>query len=166
MLLMLLGSAQASGVYKCTLEGRTVFTDRPCFSDEPPIDLPPVNHEAAVPAPSGKELAKRYDQRISKGKAARDKADAAFVKQQQDASKRADTNRAAILDHRVLKGMTASEVKSALGEPDSIDASGTWLFHGDGKRTTIQFDAKGVSKVQSKSDQLSNKKKNGRSHRR
>ena len=75
------------------------------------------------------------------------------MKQHATSQQRETKVRAAIIDHRVIKGMTGDEVRRVLGEADEKSVSGSWLYHRDGKAITVNFDNDGVSAVSSKSDQ-------------
>ena len=152
------------GIYKCVLEGHTVYTQVPCYSDEPPMDLPPPNTEAAMPAPSNAELAKRYDKDLAEQKALRNLDDDIFVRQVEVARERANAVRAAVLSHRVLKGMDRSQVESALGPPAQVDGN-RHVYVQNGQQTTVIFGRQGVTSVATKT--ITNKgPRNGRRNRR
>lgn len=142
--LLLLATAAHAEVYKCVVAGKTSYTDRPCAAGAEPAALPPL---MAVPSRPSADLAAGHDARINRDKASRDKADAAFVKSHAEKTAREKAVRAAIIDHQVVKGMTASEVDSALGSADETLPNGTRRYRRDGQRTTVTFKDGVVSSV-------------------
>ena len=122
ILCLLLPLAASAEVYRCTVEGRTVFTDRPCAANAQPAQLPPLQITEDF---DGGDLAKQHDDRIARQKKARDDADAAFVKQHTEQREREARIRAAIIDHEAVPGMTLSQLDSALGSPDQEDRDGS-----------------------------------------
>ena len=152
-ILLLLSAAAQAEVYKCVADGKTTYADRPCDAAALPAVLPPLN---TIQRKSGDDLAKRHDERLSKDKKARDVADAEFVKQRAAQIERDQIMRKAIIDHRVIKGMTPSEVESALGAADEKLPDGGWRYRRDGQRVSIGFKEGEVSSVSTTSE---NKKK-------
>lgn len=155
VLLALVGlSVQASTVYRCEKDGHVTFTDRACAGAAPYL----VPYEASAPVvlapPSNfeRELARQYDQRLARNKSARDQADAKWLKDQKGLRDRAAAVRKAIIEHRVIVGMSTDEVKSALGEPDRVQKSEThgtdketWTYLDNGARRTVNFKRGAVS---------------------
>lgn len=135
ILLLLAGPAHAE-VYKCVAAGKTTYSDRPCDAAARPATLPPLN---TIQRKTGDDLAKSYDERLSRDKAARDEADAEFVKNHAKKVAREKAVRAAIIDHRVVEGMTPSEVDSALGFAEETRPDGSRRYHRDGQRITVRF---------------------------
>jgi hypothetical protein len=158
-LLLLVLPAQAA-VYKCAVDGRSVYSDKPCKAGDAPARLPAITSMQAT-KPSA--LSKQYDKDLSDSTKKRDKADAAFVKENTTEVERQKAVRTAIIEHRVIKHMKAAEVKSVLGEPDSQEVNGRWVYRRDGKLITVTFGEDGVSAVTSKSDKP---KKSHARHRR
>ncbi len=151
LLLLLLSAPAPAAVYKCVVAGSTTYSDRPCDAAAEPAALPPLNTIDRVP---GDDLAKRHDERLGRDKQARDKADAAFVKDHGERKAREKTVRDAILDHRAISGMSPSEVESALGSASEKTPDGSWRYRRDGQRITVTFkDGKvhGISTTQEKS---------------
>ncbi len=148
LLLLVINAAQAA-VYKCVVAGQTSYSDQPCAKAAAPAVLPPLN---TMQRKAGDDLGKQYDERLSRDKAARDKSDAAFVKQHADQAARDKAIRAAIIDHRVVEGMTPSQVESALGTAEEKRADGSWRFRRDGQRISVGFKDGRVSSVSSSSE--------------
>lgn len=65
-----------SKVYRCEVDGVAVWTDRACAAGDLPADLPALG---TVPALKGADLAKRYDERTKRERAAHDKARSAWL---------------------------------------------------------------------------------------
>lgn len=144
LILLLLSATVQAEVYKCVAAGKTLYADRPCNAAAQPAVLPPLNTIQRKP---GDDLAKSYDQRLSRGKQARDTADAAFVKDHAIKTERDKIMRKAIIDHRAIKGMTPSEVESALGSADEKLPDGGWRYRRDGQRVSVGFKDGEVSSV-------------------
>lgn len=144
LLLLLAATTAHAEVYKCTVAGAVTYTDKPCEANAEPADLPPLH---AVPGKKSGDLAKQFDERIEKGRSARDKADAVFVKQQAQKTAREKAVRKAIIDHEVIEGMTPSEVQSALGHADETLPDGRWRYRRDRERITVRFKDGRVSGV-------------------
>ncbi|MES2683265.1 MAG: DUF4124 domain-containing protein [Pseudomonadota bacterium] len=142
-LLMLSTTAKAE-VYKCVAAGKTSYSDRPCETGAEPAVLPPLN---TIQPKAGDDLAKRYDERLSRDKKARDQADAAFVRDHAARSAREKTVRKAIIDHQVIEGMSGGEVESSLGQADEKRPDGSWRYLRDGQRIIVRFRDGEVSSV-------------------
>lgn len=144
LILLLLSATAQAEVYKCVTAGKTSYADRPCDAAAQPATLPPLNTIERKP---GDDLAKRYDERLSRDKSARDIADAEFVKQRAAQVQREKIMRKAIIDHEVIQGMTPSEVESALGTADEKLPDGRWRYRRNGQRVSIGFNEGEVSSV-------------------
>jgi len=138
-------SAGAKPVYKCEEGGTITFTDQPCAPGARAAELPDLVI-TAPPTPSQQDLARSHDARLGRERAARAREDAEWLKQHAAAEERAARVRKAILEHRVIRGMTFAEVKRALGEPDQVssgDSYGTdkasWVYRRDGRTRTVNF---------------------------
>jgi hypothetical protein len=147
LLALLAGPLSATGpvIYKC-LEGASVtYTDRPCHPQARAAELPPL----VVTAPPGRaerELARAHQDRIARDAAERDRRDADWVKQHNGRRDREERVRRAIVEQRVIKGMTMDEVRRALGEPDQVatgesygTAKETWTYTRHGETRTVNF---------------------------
>lgn len=134
---LLLPVAARAEVYRCVQDGQVTYTDRPCAKDATPAELPPLN--VAAPGKAA-DLAAEHDRAVQAGKQKRDAADAKFVQEQGEKQARAKQVRQAILDHRALTGMTASELDSALGAPDQRSGENgneRWTYHENDHRLTV-----------------------------
>ena len=137
--------AGATPVYKCQEKGKITYTDRPCSATATASTLPML---VVTDPPSATEraLARAHDERIARGQAERDRDDEAWLKGHELAKDRAERVRKAIIGHKVIKGMTAAEVRQSLGEPDEVARSEsfgsdkeTWTYEGDGEKRTVNF---------------------------
>jgi hypothetical protein len=144
-LLLLPGFAGAKPVYKCEENGKMTYTDQPCAPGARAAQLPGLI-VTAPPTASEQDLARAHAARMAGLTAARDRDDAQWLKQHANRKDRDARVRKAIIEHRVIKGMTFSEVKQALGEPQEVQggdsygtAKTTWVYSGDGKRRAVNF---------------------------
>ena len=138
-------SAGAKPVYKCEEKGVITYTDRPCSPGAATAALPDLI-VTSPPTRSEQELAREHEARIERQRAARDRDDAQWLKDHANRRDREARVRKAILEHKVIKGMTFGEVKQALGEPQEIvggDSYGTdkttWVYAGGGARRSVNF---------------------------
>lgn len=154
--LLLLSASAHAEIYKCVAGGKTSYSDRPCDTSAEPAALPPLN---TIPQKPGDDLVKSYDERLSRGKAARDQADAEFLKSHAVKTAREKAVRAAIINHQAIKGMTPGEVESALGSADEKRADGSWRYRRDDQRITVNFEGGEVSGVSVKTERNREKDK-------
>lgn len=154
LIFLLLSTPARAEIYKCVTAGKTLYSDRPCDAAAQPAALPPLN---TIQRKEGDDLAKSYDDRLSREKKARDAADAAFVKDHAEKTARAKSIRTAIIDHRAIKGMTPGEVESALGSADEKLPDGSWRYRREGQRITVNFEAGEVSGVSVKTEKTKGK---------
>ena len=138
-------SGATATVYKCDDHGKLTYTDRPCDAGAIATELPMLNI-AAEPTASERALARRHDERLGQAIGARDRDDAAWLKEHARSADREARVHKAIVEHRVIKGMTAEEVNQSLGTPDQVASSEsfgsdkeTWTYTVDGKTRTINF---------------------------
>ena len=137
MAVLLVPVAAVAEVYRCTQDGHSVYTDRPCSAEAAPADLPPIH---LTPAGKSADLAGEHDARIQRGRERRDAADAKFVQAEQARQAREKKIRAAIIDHRAEVGMSASELHSALGAPDARSGESgreRWTWNENDHRLTV-----------------------------
>ena len=139
-------------VYKCVVASRMVYQDRACDIEGKPATLPPIT---TIKRHDRDDLAKRYDERLSREKKSRDISDAAFLKDHAAKIEREKAVRKAIIDHQVIRGMTPSEVESAMGPADEKLPEGGWRYRRDGQRTSIAFKDGQVSSVSTTSEKKS-----------
>lgn len=143
----------AAPVFKCEADGKVTYTDRPCAPEAQPHALP----QAIVvepPARSERELARQHDARIQREAGTRDQADAEWLKNHRVRKDREERVRNAIIRKEAIKGMSAEEVRRALGEPEKIARSEshgspkeTWTYAGEGESRTVNFKNGEVSSV-------------------
>jgi len=138
-------SAGAKPVYKCEENGTITYTDQPCATGARAAELPGLI-VTAPPTRAEQDLARAHEARIAGMRAARDRDDAEWLKQHANREDRAARVRAAIIAHKVIKGMTFAEVEQSLGEPQEVqggDSYGTdkttWIYTEGGKRRTVNF---------------------------
>lgn len=137
---VLLALQADAAVYRCEVNGRRVYTDQPCAPNAAPHELPGV---LSVPAGEEADLAGDYDARTERERASRKKEDAAWLKSHEAA--RAENARmdAAIAERKVLKGMSADQVRRALGRPDEVErGAGTeqWTYGSGKTRQVVNFE--------------------------
>ena len=145
------GLALAAGpalaeIYRCQVDGLTVFSDRPCEGGTP-LALPPP-----TVIPRGDEAAAReYDQRIEAGRRVRDAADAKWLDGHQARQAQQERSRSARIAGTVVQGMLPGDVRALLGSPDEVRGSDTgeqWLYRsGNGVTRTITFRDGAVARV-------------------
>lgn len=164
----LLPTLVSAEVYRCEREGRTVYTDVPCAAGaRPQVPSAPaaVVTGAGVPA----EVAKQYDERMAREKKARDEADAQWLEAHESRKAEEARIRAALIEGRVIAGMTPAQVRQVLGGPDEIShevAGGRnierWEYRGKGRKRSVSFEdgrVTGASDRASKSKTHKNRKK-------
>ncbi|MES2884299.1 MAG: DUF4124 domain-containing protein [Pseudomonadota bacterium] len=154
LILLLLSGPVRAEIYKCVTAGKTTYSDRPCDAAAEPATLPPLN---TIQRKKADDLAKSYDERLSRDKAARDQADAEFVKNHVRKAARDKAVRTAIINHQAIKGMTPGEVESALGSAEEKLPDGSWRYRRDGQRITVQFEEGEVSGVSVKTEKTKGK---------
>ena len=142
-MLLLSYPAGARPVYKCEEGGKIVYTDQPCSPDARAATMPGLI-VTAPPSASQRDLAHAWDERIARERAERDRGDAEWLKRHGERKDRDARVRRAMIEHKVVKGMTFDEVRQALGEPDRIasgDSYGTgkdsWTYERLGR--TVNF---------------------------
>jgi hypothetical protein len=142
---LLSAAVSATPVYKCEEGGAITYTDRPCSPAATAHELPGL--VVTVP-PTGpeRELAARHDARAAREGSERERADAEWLKRHAEQRDREDKVREAILAKRVIKGMTADEVRRALGDPEQVsggESFGTdkesWTFRVGSETRVVNF---------------------------
>ena len=138
-------SAGAKPVYKCEEGGQITFTDQPCASGAQAAELPALI-VTTPPTRSEQDLARAHQQRLDRARAERERDDAQWLKEHGNRKDREARVRKAILEHRVIKGMTFGEVEQALGEPQEIQggdsygtAKTTWVYADGRARRSVNF---------------------------
>ena len=135
------GPAGARPVYKCEEGGNVTFTDQPCSPDATAATLPGLI-VTAPPTQSQRDLARSWDERNARATADRDRSDAEWLKQHHGRKDREQRVRKAMIEHRVVKGMTFDEVKQALGEPQGRSGGDSY---GTDKETWTYADGRTVN---------------------
>lgn len=137
MLLLVVVPAEAV-VYRCEVDGKPVYTDKPCAAGVAPHPMPQIS---TVPAAGDSDLAKEHDARIERSRKARDQEDAVWLKSHEARKAEEARMNAAIVERKVLKEMTPDQVRRALGSPDQVErGSGAeeWVYgSGKTKRTVL-----------------------------
>lgn len=130
-------SEAAAAVYRCEVDGAAVYTDRPCAADAQPHAMAPIG---TVPAAAAADLVADHDRRRARQFDARERADAAWL--EAHARRRENEARidAAVAERRVVKGMSADQVRGALGSPDAVareDGRERWTYGRGKQRRTV-----------------------------
>ena len=139
-----------AAVYRCEVAGQLVYTDKPCAAGVAPHAMPGLS---TVPSGADADLAKQYDQRRQQDLTDKRKDDAEWLKAYE--MRRAEDERmgAAAAEGRVLKDMSADQVRRALGGPDEVarSADGEEWIYGSGKtRQAIVFKQGRVVRISGK----------------
>lgn len=143
-------SAGTAPVYKCEENGAITYTDQPCSATAAAHQLPAAI-VVAPPSRSELERARTHDSRLARDRAERDRADGEWLTQHAQRRDREARVRKAIVEHRVIKGMTMAEVRQALGEPDDVAGGDSF---GSDKATWTYTDAAGTRVVNFKSGEV------------
>jgi hypothetical protein len=143
--LSLASPAAAQPVFKCEDKGTIIYTDQPCAPGARAAPLPDVI-VVRPPSQSQRELARAHDDRLARDRADRDRGDAGWLQEHARRQDRDERVRKAIIEHRVIKGMTMDEVRQALGEPERVQAAEnygtakeTWTYLANGQARTVNF---------------------------
>lgn len=143
ILLAAAGVARAE-VFRCEHEGRKTFTDTPCDAEAQPIEVAEPLSMQAIP---GSDLATRYDERRARERRERIGADSRWLEQYDRAKADQERVRKALVEGRVVAGMSQQQVRQIWGEPSDVqlhidqDASRErWVYRsprgkGQGTRT-------------------------------
>lgn len=130
-----------AAVYRCTEQGRLVYTDHPCAAETEPAQLPALT---TVPATKNvPDLARQYDDEARHEAEARAAADRDWLARHGEREARERQIRKATLEHRLTPGMTRAQVRQSLGAPTRIeDADGPaerWFYEDGGEHRTVRF---------------------------
>jgi hypothetical protein len=139
-------------VYRCEVGGKLEFSDRPCAAGAPALELAPTNTMQAHPG--DRALAEQHDKRGVASRKAQAAADADWKRAYAARKKKEAQIREGQIKGKVVAGMTASQVRSILGEPTSSQTQDgeagsqeTWTFRKDGSTQTVQFKGGQVTRV-------------------
>lgn len=133
-------TSTAAPVYRCEIEGRVVYTDRPCGQGAAPRQLPAL---VTLPAAPPTELTMERGRREAEAREAHDRESAAWLKAHEAGKVEEARMRAAVDEGRILKGMSADQVRRALGSPDEVERSGPseeWIYGSGKARQTVAFE--------------------------
>lgn len=135
-----LESSAAAAVFRCTTEGRTLYTDRPCRAGDAPHALPWLG---LMPAGPQADLAAEHDDRRERIREARQRDDAAWLEAHSERKEHDRRMEQAIGEKRTSPGMSADQVRRALGRPDAIkrDRQGGehWTYRDGKKQRTVRL---------------------------
>lgn len=135
----------AAEVYRCQRDGQTVFTDQPCGGEPLELSAP------TIIAPEDDGLARAHDERVRHGRERRQAADAEWLEQHAERRAREERIRSARLARVAVEGMTAADVRQALGAPDQVtagDGGERWTYRLEGgSRQVVSFRDGQVSSV-------------------
>ncbi len=154
---VLFSGASGAAVYRCERDGAVVYADKPCAAGAKPADLPAAIVVPAGPAPN---LLKLAEEREAKARAARDRADAEWLKTHEEEKAEAEQVRAGRIADEVVEGMSVADVRRLRGEPAVISnttgKSGpreTWSYVLDnGSRLHVTFSNGKVSAIRTKQE--------------
>ncbi len=131
----------AGQVYRCQVDGRTVYTDRACTPESTPLALPPLQD---VPADGVNHSAvRRFNERAAAQAQAQRQADAAWLADYEVRRQREQAVRTALVHGDVIRGMTPAEVRRAWGAPTresgKMGKSATWVYVNGRARRSVSF---------------------------
>jgi hypothetical protein len=130
-----------AAVFRCMQEGRPLYTDRPCRAGEAPHALPGLG---VVPAGGQADLAAEHDARRERMLDSRQRDDKAWLEAHGQRQARDRRVESAIRGKRAAPGMSADEVRRALGHPDSVkrDRKGgeRWTYRDGKKQRTVHLE--------------------------
>jgi hypothetical protein len=141
-LVMALAATEAvAAVFRCTQDGRALYTDRPCRAGETPHALPRLG---LTPAGPQADLAAEHDERRSRNREMRQRDDAAFLEAHTERKAQDRRMERAIGAKRTAPGMSADQVRRALGRPDAVkrDHKGgeRWIYREGKKKKTVRLE--------------------------
>lgn len=130
-----------AAVFRCTEDGRALYTDRACRAGHPPHALPWVG---VVPAGEQADLAGEHDARRERTRASRQRDDAAWLEAHSDRQAHDRSMERAVREKRTAPGMSADQVRRALGRPDSVkrDRKGgeRWTYREGKTQRTVRLE--------------------------
>ncbi len=123
------------------VDGKTFYTDTPCQPGATPVPLPPIT--PIDRQPTSTPMTRQFDAEARRDAATKRKADEASSKAYAANKAHEEAVRSAIIEHRLIKGMSASELRQSIGEPTRIDYEGTpserWLYQNGRDRRMLIF---------------------------
>lgn len=137
----------AAEVYRCSENGKPVYTDRPCHPGAAAAQLPPLT--PIDRQPTSTPLTRQFDAEARADASRKRQADAEWSRNYAARKAHDEGVRSAIIEHRLIKGMTMDEVRRSIGEPTRIDGEAGdqphWTYQNGRERRTLVF-AGGVLK--------------------
>jgi hypothetical protein len=128
-------------VYRCTVDGKTIYTDKPCQPGAAPTTLPPIT--SIDRQPTSTPMTRQFDVDARREAASNHNANSARLDAYAAQKAHDDAVRSATIAHRVIMGMTVSEVRQSIGEPTRIDFEGTpnerWIYQNGRDCHTLSF---------------------------
>lgn len=142
--LCLCASAVRAEVYRCEGPKGAVYTDRPCAAGAAPAQLAPAT---VVDTVTNEALAREWDERIERERAAGRAANEAWREDHERRDKDKRAIRKALRERRVIKGMSERDVRGLLGQPDASERDAgpkgdkeKWTYtRDDGSTQTVSF---------------------------
>lgn len=135
-----IGAPAVAAVFRCTVDGQALYTDRPCRAGDAPHALPLVGR---MPAGAQADLAGQHEVRRQRLRDAREFEDASWL--EAHAARKAHDRRMenAIRQKRAAPGMSTDQVRRALGRPDRVEreAGGgeRWTYREGRKQRSVRF---------------------------
>lgn len=135
-----IGVTAEAAVFRCSVDGQTLYTDRPCRAGDVPHDLPWLGR---IPAGEQADLVGDHDARRQRLRESREHDDAAWL--EAHAARQAHDRKMerAVREKRTAPGMSTDQVRRALGRPDAIkrDPGGVerWTYREGRKQRTVRF---------------------------
>jgi len=134
----------ADEIYRCQIDGRTVFSDKPCGAAAERIDVPPPMIMPAGPKADLLGEAERRDQAAAARKA---QAEAEWTAEYEARKAQEEKLRAARIADEIVTGMTPEDVRRLRGDPVTVATSQsgksqrmTWSYLlEDGSRLHVKF---------------------------
>ena len=146
-ILLVTSPIASAEIYRCERQGLAVFTDVPCDTDAAPLQIQTPN---LIEAGLAADLARQHDERLKQEHGERDQADALWLQAHEQAKSREQNTRRAIVEGRVIKGMTAAQVRQVWGEPTEVqsgDKAERWIYKDKRRRSAVSFVDERVSAV-------------------
>ncbi len=139
--------AASAEIYRCERDSVPVFTDIPCAPGAEPLV---TRNPTTVQASHNADLARRYDERLERERRERDRADAQWLGAHDLAQAEDQRLHRALIEGRVIKGMSPAQVRQVWGEPAQIQSSEAgerWTWRDGKKRRTVSFKDEHVRSV-------------------
>jgi len=127
-------------VYRCIVDGHMVYTDVACAPNSAPADLPDITPVQAVPHA---DFAQQYDDEARRQAIIVRKARAEQIAAFEKKTAAETAIRKAVIEGRVVPGMTTAQVESVLNLPSRIEDQGgpheRWFYQNGRDRRTVTF---------------------------